>query len=67
MSQRRHLREYQLVALMLSDRQALYAEFTRVMGDDGGSRDPRQLTDRDVIAVILEKEFPAAEFSEQEL
>jgi len=55
---RRDLREFELVAYMLSDKQALYNEFFRVAGDAGGCRDHRRILDRCIIRAILDKEFP---------
>ena len=57
-SHRRDLREFELVAYMLSDKQALYNEFSRVVGDAGGCRDHRRMLDRRIIKAILDKEFP---------
>jgi len=59
MSQRRQLREYQLVEMMLTDRELLYAEFEQVAGPNG-EEELGAVTDRDKILAILSIEFPAA-------
>jgi hypothetical protein len=56
---RRDLREFELVAYMLSDKQSLYDEFFRIVGDAGGCRDHHRMLDRCIINAILEREFPA--------
>ena len=61
MSQQAQLREYQLVEMMLTDRQSLRAEFNRVIGDAGGCVDTKCVNDRDMIRAILALEFPSSE------
>jgi len=57
MGQQRQLREYDLVELMLTDRERLYAEFNRVAGENGEA-ELQAVTDRDKIRAILRIEFP---------
>ena len=64
MSLQRQLREYDLVRMMLTDREQLYAEFERVAGDDG-EEELQAITDRDKIRAILDIEFPQRKLSDQ--
>ena len=50
----RDQREYELVAMLLEQRQVLHSEYTAVTGSSPTS----ELTDRDIICAILRKEFP---------
>jgi hypothetical protein len=63
MSQRRQLREFELVKLMLTDRDAFYEEYTRAL-ERSGSPWVRCFTDRDMLRTILAIEFPEAEMSQ---
>ena len=65
MSQRRQLREYELVRLMLTDREQLYAEFDRVAGEKG-EEELQASTDRDKIRAILAIEFPLGDLAHRE-
>jgi len=60
MSQQRQLREYELVRLMLTDRERFYAEFDRVAGENG-EVELQAITDRDKVRAILEIEYLAEE------
>jgi len=60
MSQQRQLREYELVRLMLANREQFYLEFDRVAGDNGEA-ELHAITDRDKVHAILRIEFPAWE------
>jgi hypothetical protein len=65
MSQRRQLREYQLVQLMLNDRQAFHEEYRRVT-EQSGRAVPQCFTDRDMVQTILAIEFHQLELSQSD-
>jgi hypothetical protein len=58
MSQNEQLREYELVEMMLHNRQQLIAEFIRIAGERG-EEELQAFTDRDKIRAILNIEFPS--------
>lgn len=56
MSQQRQLREYELVRMMIVDPQLLRAEYVSVLGQPS-----EPLTERQMVAAILERQFPHIE------
>lgn len=54
MSQARQLREFELIRLMLTDRQALRCAYVQLFDDA-----PDLISDRDLVYVILDREFPS--------